>query len=272
MDRRARRAAEHAEAAACSIREPYWRVEALTRLATTLAAADLDKHAVEAADKAETAARSITNQKKMVTALRLVANALAAVRLYDRAYGIAQSFPQPDDRVHALATLTEALASENLSERAREMACEAEAISRSLSNPYCAVPAAAARALTAAGLYERGRQEASRAEAAARSITHIDEEPGSALAQVVHHLAAAGMHDQAEAITRSITTPYWLTEATVEAAKSLIGAGQQLRAHRLISLALSLEEWRTPELIQVLPPEAAVLATTVFDLPTRPAP
>src|SRR5205085_1153242 len=161
-------------------------------------------------------------------------DALIAVGLCDRAYDIARSFPRADDRVHALAGIAEAIASEGLSERAREMACEVEVMSRSISDPYCAVPAAVARALTAAGLHERGRQAARRAEAAGRSIADI-EARDFALAQVAHHLAAVGMNDQAEAITQSITTPYALTEAVVDVAKALIRAGQETRAHRLIN-------------------------------------
>ena len=63
------------------------------------------------------------------------------------------------------------------------------------------------------------------AEAVARSITAPNWQVVG-LAQVTGSLAAAGHHDQAEAVARSITDPYWQAVALTQVAGRLAAAGR----------------------------------------------
>ena len=83
---------------------------------------------------------------------------------------------------------------------------------------------------------------ASRAEAVARSLTDPYAQT-RALAAMAEALAQAGQHQQAEAVTRSITNPDRQTQALTAMAKALVARGDTRQAHHVASAACAVGQW-----------------------------
>jgi tetratricopeptide (TPR) repeat protein len=145
-----------------------------------------------------------------------------------RAEALADSIPDPDRRASALAGVAQTLAEAGQTERATQVAEQAEMATHSITHPAEQVPAlaAVAQALAEAGQTEWATEVAGQAEMAARSITDDMWDFFVALVGLTRALAVAGRADRAEAVARSITAPRCQAEALAAVAQALAGAGQ----------------------------------------------
>jgi hypothetical protein len=87
-----------------------------------------------------------------------------------------------------------------------------------------------------------------RAETTARSITGSILEPemqAKALGRLAGTLAAAGLHDRAEAVTHLITERETQAKALAGVAEALARAGEPIRARQLIARAWAVGHWST---------------------------
>ena len=114
----------------------------------------------------------------------------------------------------------------------------AEALARSITDPYDQVKALAALAgaLAWTGQPERAAAAAAWAETVARSL-HAPHPQAQALVAVAGALARAGQHEQAVTVARSILDPYRQAQALAAVAGVLAGVGQHQQAAALAAQA-----------------------------------
>ena len=111
----------------------------------------------------------------------------------------------------------------------------------------------------AGALAAAGQHE--QAETVARSITDPDRQ-ARALAAVAGALAGAGRHEQAETVARSITNPGRQAQAQTAVAGALAARGDTRQAHRVASAACAVGQWTTVlELVLSLEPSALRVLT-----------
>ena len=91
---------------------------------------------------------------------------------------------------------------------------------------------AAAEALAAAGRTERAEQAAREAEIASRSSADTDRRSDGFMSIIAEAFSAAGMHEQAETIVRSITTRRIQASAMTRVAEALIAESLSKSAKR----------------------------------------
>ncbi|WP_211344341.1 hypothetical protein [Actinoplanes teichomyceticus] len=146
----------------------------------------------------------------------------AALHQPARAEALARSITDPYQQVQALTAVAGAVAGADPG-RARQLAARAETVARSITSPGLQAQALTAVVRTVAGTdSDRVRQLAGRAETVARSIT----DPGlqaQALAEVAGAVAGADPA-RAETVARSITDPGWQAHALAEVAGAVAGA------------------------------------------------
>ncbi|MGI5238875.1 trypsin-like peptidase domain-containing protein [Dactylosporangium sp. CA-139066] len=225
---------DRAEALARSITDPRWQAEALTAAAAA-GAGDHDR-AEALAERAEALARSITDPIGRMEALRAVAAAVAGAGEHDsvaalaqRAEALARSFTVSEMDWQALAFNAVVVAVAGAGDLDR-----AEALARSITDPY-----EQAHALSAVAAAVAGTGDLDRAEALARSITDPYEQ-ADALSAVAAAVAGTGDLDRAEALAQSITNPYRQMKALTAVVAAVGGAGDHDRAEALAERAETL--------------------------------
>ena len=229
-----------AVALASAITDPERRARTQAEVASTLAAAGLT-------GEAEALARSIAIPGNRARALAGVVQALAAAGSFERAEAMVGSIPDLHQQKLAMHGLAAALTAAGLAEQARRAAAAAEALDDQAKQVTASteVPARAAaggrsavqnlvrqaESLAKTGQVERARQAADQAETAARSAPSYERD--LALSDAARGLAAAGLHDRAEKLARSITSAYAKGLALTEVAKVLAAVGVDARAEAL---------------------------------------
>jgi hypothetical protein len=242
-----------------SIIDDYEQSQALTALASALAAAG---HNADAED----IARSITDDEQRAAALSALVTALAATGHFIDAERIACSITDDYWQARALAALAAALAGAGQSADSYRSAIDAEHCARSITEDYWQARAlsAVATAFAAAGRSADAHRLAIDAEHIAPSIadesrrrwalagvaaalaaagqfaeaervanTFTKDQQAWVLATVAAALAAAGQSVEAERIARSITDVEHQAQALTAVAAALAAAGQSADAHRL---------------------------------------
>jgi hypothetical protein len=219
-----------AEALACSITDPYARVEALASLMQAAAIAGDHEHAATLAATAESIARDITDPEDRLSAMAAIIIRLAGCGEADQAESVARKVTDPDEQALAYAALAQALAEAGDSARA-------EVVAGSLAEPdlrakvLCIVALAAARA----GERARALSLANRARADTAGIEEAEAQLGvwTALAEVA---AAAGDHGtalafaaEAETAARGLDGPDRY-EALTAVSETLLGLARDIAA------------------------------------------
>jgi hypothetical protein len=165
----------------------------------------------------------------------------AALGQVTRAEALAASITDPHERAEALVRVTEALAAAGLHQQAAAAAAQAEAAAAQAGAtpvqtrpgvPYTSGEDQQEKALAwvAGALAAAGQHQ--QAETVARSITDEDQQ-AKALAWVAGALALAGQHQQAEAVARSITGEDQDTLALDRATGMLVKSGRYRQAEAL---------------------------------------
>ncbi|MGY1975658.1 P-loop domain-containing protein [Nocardia gipuzkoensis] len=238
-----------AETIADSITKPELKAWDLVSVADAAAkAGDFDRAGALIA-RAETIARSIPADSRMMLdqqtrVLVSVAEAAAKVGDLDRAEAIADSITVFKQQVWALASVAEVLARDGDFDRAGALIARAEALARSIPDPFRqqrAVHALAsvADAATDAGDLDGAGALIARAEALARSITSPQDQ-ATAMLWVAKAVAKTGDLDRAMAVAGAIADLYtqaWALEALGEV---VARAGDFVRAGALIARAEAL--------------------------------
>jgi tetratricopeptide (TPR) repeat protein len=281
--RRELAAEAHALAEALAQAGDVDRAEAVARTITGRAMAYEQKKALEGVaevaaragnvDRAESLARTMSDLVGQATVLERVTRVVAQVGDVDRAESLARNIPTPRTRATplvnaakaaALAAAASAVAQAGDADRAREIACEAEAVARPIHNVAlrAEVLTDVAEALAQAGDADRAGDivrkveaeaqaliggfeqatalesvagmaarlgDADRAEALARTITDPDRQ-APALARVARGVAQVGDVNRAESLARTVTDPRWQAWALTGVARALAQAGDIDRA------------------------------------------
>jgi hypothetical protein len=108
-----------------------------------------------------------------------------------------------------------------------------------------------------------GRHE--QAEAVARSLTDPYQQ-AEALTRVAGALAGAGQYEQAEAVARSLTHPRRQAEALTRVAEALAETGNAHSACRVAAAACMVGQWTTSaRLVLMLDPSAFAALARVLD-------
>jgi tetratricopeptide (TPR) repeat protein len=180
-------------------------------------AGDLDRAAALVA-RAEAIARSITADSRLMRdqqagVLVSVAEGAAEIGDFDRAEAIADSITVSKQQAWAMAAVAEVAARAGDLDRAGTLIVRAEAVVRSVPEPFQQAKtvralASAVDAATDAGDLGGAGALIVRAEAVARSIT-TSEDRTSAMVAVAEAVAKAGDLDRAVTIAVSDTDPYW---------------------------------------------------------------
>ncbi|MEV7630284.1 hypothetical protein [Actinoplanes sp. NPDC089786] len=260
---RVRQLTEQAETAARSIIYPEEQALALTAVAEVLAAAsDLDG--------AEAVVCSISDSHEQARAV--LTEVITAIGGPDKFWKLVEQARQladqpPDAEPHPTTyTPLQARTLTSMAElmvivdpgRARRLADRAEAVARSIADPYEHVQAlvAVANRIAIAGDSERARQLIEQAAAVARSVAEAYEQ-GPALVEVAKSIAIAGdserarqFIEEAEAVARAITYPPGQAAAMAAVAESLAVVGDLERAEG-VAFAITDAREQAPALVAV---------------------
>ncbi|XVQ11365.1 tetratricopeptide repeat protein [Spirillospora sp. CA-255316] len=178
---------------------------------------------------AETIARSITEIARQSHALRSVAENVAKTGDYQWAETIASSIASAEDQAVALVAAANAAADTGKRQRAREILEQAEAIARTITDPYGLRARAfmsIARAVAEVGDHQQAHEFLRRAETQTRLLGDLGEL--FLLVPLVDAIAATGDFRWAETVARSITAP----DRRAEALQSLAGVVAEAGDHQ----------------------------------------
>ena len=220
-----------AEALACSITDPYARVEALASLMQAAAVAGDREHAVTLAATAESVARDIADHEDRVSAIVAIVVRLAACSEADQAESVARKVTDPDEQALVYATLAQALAKAGDSARA-------EALADSFAEPDLRAKVLCIVALAAAEAGERASAVslATRAQADTADIEEPEAELGVwiALVEVAaaadDYGAAVAFAAEAETVARSLDGLLARYEALTAVSETLLGLARDIAA------------------------------------------
>ena len=157
----AERAADYAERAAATLKDPWVHARASARMAIAFAR-DMPEKAERAAHDAESVAYQITQPRQRAVALARLAGALASAGFLRESERIANSIEDPAPRAAAMRDLTIALGVAGQMERAVDTAHRAQSAAASISEPTQQASALAdvACALAAIRQLEEAKQTA----------------------------------------------------------------------------------------------------------------
>lgn len=233
--------------------DPSCRAADLARVAEALALTGQEAHARDLASRAVSIARSVTDPLRRRRALTEIAGPLARAGQRELAAAIAleaEASARSTLQEHALAQVTSALTWAGRQDRA-------EAITRSLTDPYCAsiALAEAAVALASGGHSELASSAAIQAETTARSVTDPNSKE-QALHRAAKGLAWAGKRERAEAIAAHCEAaalsadPFTQSINLLSASETLAWTGQHERAES-VARSISMLDVRAAALAQV---------------------